>query len=224
MSSEDITGYNKIIAHPDKDEIIEKLAAGVSVRQIEAWLKAKYPGNKRCRISFMSLQSFRKNYLKLENDVLKQIQEERRTLALQKKREIEFQNVQKTSGYKVGLANYVQDSLIDYNNEILNIIEDCKEGIKNLKELNEDKGSHLNHQAIATYITRLQDMVQLHRKFIAEQEKKAGDKLEEDYDTLNQKMEILIESVKDAFAQTNPEGLSVFIQLVKDRMTSAGLV
>ena len=172
----------------------------------------------------MSLQSFRKNYLKLESDILKQIQQERSQLAVQKKREIEFENVQKTSGYKVGLANYVQDSLIDYNSEILNIIEDCKEGIRHLKELNENKGSHLNHQGIATYITRLQDMVQLHRKFVTEQEKKAGDRLEEDYDTLNKKMEILIESVKDAFAQTNPEGLSVFIQLVKERMTSAGLV
>lgn len=224
MSSDEITGYNKIMAHPDKDEIIEKLTAGISVRQIEAWLKAKYPGTKRHRISFMSLQSFRKNYLKLESDVLKQIQTERQQLAIQKKREIEFENVQRTSGYKIGIANYVQDSLIDYNSEILNIIEDCKEGIRHLKELNENKGSHLNHQAIATYITRLQDMVQLHRKFVSEQEKKADDRLEEDYETLNKKMEILIESVKDAFAQTNPEGLSVFIHLVKERMTGAGLV
>ena len=37
---------SKVIRHPDKDELIKMLLNGDSVKQIEAWLKKKYPRSK----------------------------------------------------------------------------------------------------------------------------------------------------------------------------------
>jgi len=218
-----ITGYTKIINHPDKDYIVEQLIGGVSTRQLEAWLKGKYPTIKKNHVSFVSLQSFRKNYLKIEDEALRQLQKERRQLQVDKKHEQEQEKVQKIQSYQVGLANYVQDSLIDYNAEILGLIDECKDGIRSLKDLNLGKGSHLNHQAIAAYVGKLQDVVQMHSKMVEAQNKKNSGRLEEDYEQLNKKMEILVEAVKEAFNQTNPEGLFLFVSLVKAKMTEAGL-
>jgi hypothetical protein len=58
---------------------------------------------------------------------------------------------------------------------------------------------------------------------VKDQEKKAGNRLADDYDSLTKKMEIIISSVKEAFNQTNPEALPVFLQLVKEKMQEAGL-
>lgn len=221
--SSNVTGYTKIISHPDKDELVEKLIAGVPVRQIEAWLRSKYAKNKKLQVSFVSLQSFRKNYLNIEAEALKELQKERRQLQVIKKQEQDQERVQKIQTYQAGLANYVQSSLIDYNAEMLGLIDECKDGIRHLKDLNINKGLHLNHVAIAAYIGRLQDVIQMHNKMVTDQEKRQGNKLEEDYEQLNKKMEILIEAVREAFSQTNPEGLFTFVQLVKTKMEAAGL-
>jgi predicted ATP-binding protein involved in virulence len=219
-----VIGYQKIMSHPDKNEIIMRMSTGDTTRKVEGWLKNKYAKNKALQLSFVSLQSFRKNYLNLYGDTLKQIQEERKKLQVVKRREQEQENVQKVEAYQVGLANYVQESIIDYNREILGLIEECKEGVRSLKDINAAKSSHLNHQAIAAYIGRLQDVIQMHAKMLSDQEKKQGNRLQEDYVQLNKKMEILIDAVKEAFTQTNPEGLTLFVEIVRDKMTQAGLV
>ena len=218
-----ITGYDKIINHPDKDEIIEKLIAGDSVRQVSQWLKQKYPSTKKNEISFVSLQSFRKNYLNLEKDVLKDLQKERKQFQIQKREEGRQDQVSYVQTYQAGLNNYVQESLIDYNAEMLTMLKKVKDGIDHLDILNDEKGSHLNHQAISAYLKDYKSLLELHHKMLEDQKKTEGDKLEEDYELLTKRMDLLIESVKEAFVQTNPEGLTVFIQLVKEKMQDAGL-
>jgi len=65
----------KIIKHVDKEEIIEQVTNGESVRGIASWLKNKYPNNKSLWLSSVTLQKFRKDKLQLEGKVLKDIQE-----------------------------------------------------------------------------------------------------------------------------------------------------
>ena len=89
--------------------------------------------------------------------------------------------------------------------------------------MNNNKGSHLNHQAITAYIARLQGVVELHHKMVKDQEKKVSNRLADDYETLSKKLEIIVGAVKEAFNQTNPEALPVFLQLVKEKMLEAGL-
>jgi hypothetical protein len=223
MSEAKVIGYDKINAHPDKDEIIQRLIAGDSTRNIEAWLKSKYPYEKKKHISYVALQSFRKNYLNLEADALKQIQKQRKDALMQRKFEIENEAVKKTAAYQIGISNYVQDSIIDYNQEMLELIENCKEGVRSLKEANSNKNSHLNHQAITSYLTKLQGVIELHHKIVKDQEKKAGNRLADDYQTLEKKMQVIVTAVKEAFNQTNPEALPLFLQIVKEKMSEAGI-
>jgi hypothetical protein len=223
MDNPKTTGYSKIQTHPDKEEILQRLLGGDSVRNIESWLKQKYPYAKDKQISFMSLQSYRKTYLNLDNKVIKDLQKERKQLVIAKRQEDRLEMVQQTKAYQTGLANYVQDSLIDYNAEMLKMMQEIGDGIEQLKDINATKSSHLNHQAIATYLNQYKGIIEMHHKLIKDQEKRVGNKLESDYETLNKKMSILIDAVKDAFNQTNPDGLFVFLRLVKEKMQAAGI-
>lgn len=217
------TGFKKITEHPDKDAIVEKLIGGESTRNIEKWLKQKHPYNKKLQVSYMSLQSFRKNHLKLDSQILRDLQQERKDLQVQKRQEQEHASVQHMHAYKAGLANYVQDSLIDYNQEILMMMEQCRHGIEQLQEMNDSKGSHLNHQALAVYVEKYKSVIEMHHKMIEAQKKAEGDRLSEDYEALNKKMEILVAAVKEAFNQTNPEGLFLFVDIVKNKLREAGI-
>lgn len=217
------TGFSKIQNHPDKDEIVEKLIAGVAVRKIDSWLKQKYPHNKKLHVSYMSLQSYRKNYLNIEGTVIKDLQQKRKDLQQAKRLEQQQEEVKSSVVYQQGLNSFVQDSLLDYNAEILKMMEEINDGIDNLKELNQQKSSHLNHQALASYLEKYKAVIEMHHKMVQAQEKKAGDQLEQDYEVLTKKIEVLTDAVKQAFNETNPEGLPVFLQIVKEKMNEAGL-
>ena len=221
--SKNITGFNKIQNHPNKDEIVEKLIAGESLRKIEAWLKQKYANNKKNQVSYISLQNYRKGYLNIASEALKDLQQRRRDQQLAKREEQRQEAVAFMPAYQQGMANYVQDSLIDYNQEILSLLQEAREGIDSLKELNSNKGSHLNHTAITGYLTTYKSIIEMHSKLVADQEKKAGDRLTEDAEALNKKMEILVEAVKEVFTETYPEGLTVFVEKVREKMVAAGL-
>ena len=218
-----VTGFKKISSHPDKEEIVQKLLAGYSVKEVEAWTKKKYPHNNKLHVSYMSLQSYRKNYLKIDEKVIKDLQEQRKQMMIIRRRETEQEVVENSRSYQAGLANYVQDSLIDYNVEIKRLMEECLDGISQLKDLNIKKNSHLNHQAITSYLTKYQDVISMHSKMIKEQEKKVGNQIHADYAELQSKLTIMADCVKQAFSETNPEGLLVFTNLLKEKLTEAGL-
>ena len=61
---------NKVLRHPDKEEIIKMLLNGESVKEVERWIKKKHPRSRRLQISYMTLQKFRAENLNLKGDVL----------------------------------------------------------------------------------------------------------------------------------------------------------
>ena len=68
---------NKVLRHPDKEEIIKMLLNGESVKEVERWIKKKQPRSKRLQISYMTLQKFRAENLNLKGDVLDDIKNRR---------------------------------------------------------------------------------------------------------------------------------------------------
>lgn len=216
--------FRKVFQHSDKDEIIERLISGESVRQVEAWLKQKYGTQKKKQVSFVTLQKFRSQYLNIEADVLKDLQKQRKALELSRREEARVEQVKTATSYQASMTNYVQSSLIDYNQMILSLLNQCNAGIERLRDLDENKGTHLNHVAIAGYLGKIQDIMVMYNKMMNEQEKKSAGKVEADYETLKRQLEILKEVIKEVFLETNPEGLPIFSAKVRDRMLQAGLL
>jgi len=67
----------RVLEHPDKDEIISKLIIDIPEKDINDWLQVKYsnPGESKFIISKNSLKEFKDNYLdiyaKIKEDILK---------------------------------------------------------------------------------------------------------------------------------------------------------
>ena len=68
---------SKVLRHPDKEDIIARLISGDSVKEVDNWLKSKYPRKKRLHISYMTLQKFRSEHLNLRGEVLEDIKNKR---------------------------------------------------------------------------------------------------------------------------------------------------
>ena len=67
--------FEKILTHPDKNKILKMLKDGHGVRKVEAFLRDKYPGNKKLIITAPSLQRFRKEHLNIEGKALEVIKD-----------------------------------------------------------------------------------------------------------------------------------------------------
>ena len=218
--------FTKILNHPDKNEIVEKLVAGESTRRIEYWLKQKYPHNTKNQVSYMTLHNFRMKELDLKGSALKEIAKERKEQEVARFQIQQTEKVEKIQSFRVALANYVQNDIIDYNNEILMLLADMKQGIEKLKEVDENRPgkSHLNHGIINDYIRNIQGLMTMHQKFVNDQEKRMKGNSQQDLEKLKQEMGILKEAIKEAFNRTNPEAFPMFVQIMKEKMNEAGIV
>ncbi len=104
----------------DKEEIIERLTNGESVRGMESWLKEKYPNNKSLWLSSVTLQTFRKNKLQLNGKVLKDIQEVGRTQKQQIEEQDRQQQLEASNAYNKKLQEIV-GSKLDVARKILQL-------------------------------------------------------------------------------------------------------
>ena len=108
----------KVLNHPDKEEIITALTEGVSVRELEAKLKEKYANNKKLWLSSVTLQAFRKNYLKLDGKVLKDLQETGRVQKQVVEEQHRQHQLEQSDAYNKKL-NEIVDSKLDVARKIL---------------------------------------------------------------------------------------------------------
>jgi hypothetical protein len=58
--------FKKILNHPSADLIVRRLRSGVGVRKVEKEIKELYPNDKNKWITSLTLQTFRKEHLKMK--------------------------------------------------------------------------------------------------------------------------------------------------------------
>lgn len=213
--------FRKILTHPDKSEIVERLAGGHSVRQVEAWLRKKYPSQPKMQISFVSLQSFRKQYLKLEADDIVKIQQERNLVSRTYHESRELEEIRSCEGYKKA-RNLLDENLIDYNNTLVDLLAMCQTGIDELKVIDNPKALPRKHEVLSKYISQILGLVESHHKILERQEKKVGNQVEKDYEVLKSQVNILKEATKETFREMAPELLPIFVQKLKEKIEAKG--
>jgi len=113
----------KVSLHPNKEEIIEKLVNGESIREIVKWLDAKYgksPKLHHLKVSLPTLQAFRKEVLKLDGQVLKDLQEQRKKQDAELEAGVIKQAVTSTNAYRDRL-NKIADKHLDVATKIIQL-------------------------------------------------------------------------------------------------------
>jgi len=154
----------KLLTHPDRDQIVSKLASGESVRNIADWLKVKYPNDIQNQISSSALDVFRKEKLNINGIVLNDI---KATIKEQQLVELntEFdKSIKRNKKYQEKI-NEVVDMQIDWKKKLLGIMNAIEGRMEQLYDKNQENAGDLRiDNTLLRYVKEVREMIQEIRK------------------------------------------------------------
>lgn len=207
---------NKVSKHPDKEEIIKKLLNGDSVKQVESWIKGKYPKNKRYHISYMSLQNFRTNHLNIKGDLLEDIKNRRK----QNQEELDNQETKlilsSSSEYQKKLDEIVSTE-IDVNRKLLEMEKLISSRLEYYFNIIMAGGSTKHDKVFLEYLNAMRAIMQDWKKYV---EGVADKKIEHNISVqiVDAQVKIMKEAMYDVLREMDPELILIFMEKLNKRM------
>jgi hypothetical protein len=210
----------KIMKHPDKEEIIEMLNNGESVRGIEDNLKKKYPNNKNLWLSSVTLQKFRKDKLQLEGKVLKDIQEAGRVHKQQLEEQDRQQALEASNAYNKKL-NEIVDSKLDVARKIMEldtIIETRMEYWFNAVSSGEESASK-GDKELRQFMDRQMALLAQYKKFVEGLADKTVD-YNINVTVMHEQIGIIRDVIRECIADFEPEQAMLFMEKLNKRLSN----
>jgi hypothetical protein len=208
---------NKIVRHPDKDELIKMLLNGDSVKAIEAWLKKKYPRSKRHHISYMTLQKFRADQLNIKGDLLEDL----------KKKQKSDELISMNAEIKLAVS-----SSSEYQKKIEEIVSNEMDVARKLLEMEKlisarmefyfnavSKGENINNDRVfLEYLNTMRTVMQDWKKYV---EGFADKKVEHNVNVnvINDQLKIVKEVVLEILKDMDPSLVLIFVEKLNMRMS-----
>ena len=207
----------KVLAHPDKENIIKLLLEGESVKSVESWLKEKYPRKKRMHISYMTLQKFRSDHLNLRGEVLDDIKN-RRIEVDKEAAEAEARMIVKNSSAYLQKIDEIASTELDVAKRLLEMDALINSRIEFYFNVLQNGGSIKEDKVFIDYINTMKSLMQDWKKYI---EGFADQKIEHNINinVINEHARILRESVMDILSELHPELVSKFVTRLNSRLS-----
>ena len=207
---------SKVLRHPDKESIIKKLLSGDSVKEVERWLKTKYPRTKRLHISYMTLQKFRSENLDLRGDVLEEVKN-RRSDADKDAIESEAKMIIASSSAYQDKISEIADAELDVTRRLLEMDKLINSRIKYYYNLLSDGGTIKEDKIFLEYINTMKGIMQDWKKYI---EGVADKKIEHNINVnvVNEHASALKMAVLDVLSELNPELIPIFVNKLNIKM------
>lgn len=208
----------KILKHPDKEEIIELLNNGESVRSIEAKFQKKYPNNKSLHLSSVTLQKFRKDHLQLEGKVLKDIQEAGRTQKQIEEEQDRQLQLEASDAYKKKI-NEIADSKLDVARKILEldkIIETRMEYWFNAVASGEETASK-GDKELRQFMDRQMNLLGQYKKFVEGMADRTIDH-NVNITVFNDQVTVIRDVIRECIADFEPERAMLFMEKLTKRL------
>lgn len=210
----------KILSHPDKEDIIQMLTSGESTRSVEEKLKSKYPNDKSKHISWITLQNFRKEHLKLEGKVLQDIQD----AAAVQKRQIEEtmrqRQLEAVDAYK-NKINEIADSKLDVARKILQldaVIESRMEYWYNMVASGEETAAKGDNE-LRKFITQQMELLGQYKKFVEGMADKTIDH-NININVMNDQIAVIREVIRECMAEFGPDKAMMFMERLNNKLNS----
>lgn len=207
---------SKVLRHPDKESIIKKLLSGDSVKEVERWLKTKYPRTKRLHISYMTLQKFRSENLDLRGDVLEEVKN-RRSDADKDAIESEAKMIIASSSAYQDKISEIADAELDVTRRLLEMDKLINSRIKYYYNLLSDGGTIKEDKIFLEYVNTMKGIMQDWKKYI---EGVADKKIEHNINVnvVNEHASALKMAVLDVLSELNPELIPIFVNKLNIKM------
>ena len=206
----------KILNHPDKETVISKLLEGDSVKEVERWLKEKYPRTRRLHISYMTLQKFRAEHLNIKGEVLDDIKNKRGEIDREATEAEARMIIKASSSYQQKLEE-IASSELDVTRRLLEMDKLINSRIEYYYNLLQEGGSLREDKIFIEYINTMKALMQDWKKYI---EGVADKKIEHNINisVVNEQARILKEAVLDVLQELKPELVSVFVDRLDVKM------
>jgi len=207
---------SKILNHPDKERIIEKLLSGESVKEIETWLEKKYPRSKRLHISYMTLQKFRSENLNIKGEVLEDIKN-KKTEIDKKHLEIETKMIVQNSNAYQKKIDEIASSELDVTRRLLEMDRLVNSRIEYYFNMLETGGSIKEDRIFLEYVNTMKSLMQDWKKYI---EGFADKKIEHNINIniVNEHAKILKETILEILREMDPKLISIFVEKLNYKM------
>ena len=199
----------KILNHPDKEEVIKKLLEGDSVKEVERWLKEKYPRTRRLHISYMTLQKFRGEHLNLKGEVLDDIKNRRGEID-KEATEAEARMIIKASSSYQQKIEEIATSELDVAKRLLELDSLINSRIEYYYNLLQEGGSLREDKIFIEYINTMKTLMQDWKKYI---EGVADKKIEHNINisVVNEQARVLKEAVLEVLQELSPNLIPIFV-------------
>lgn len=210
----------KVAYHPDRDEIIERLLSGESVNTVASWLKAKYPNKQRNQISYLTLQRFRKDHLKLQGEVLREIKQTSHALTTERIVAQREAALVESKPYEAAKLKIAQD-VLSREQLILDIQDKCWQRIKMLES---EELNYKTETVLVQYISELRQLMSDYHKMLVDMEKleKKGNASQVNVQIVQEQAEEQVNTmktvVKEVLQEMSPELIPVFLEKIKERL------
>jgi cysteinyl-tRNA synthetase len=208
---------NKILRHPDKEFIVEKLTSGVSIREMSEIMKKKYPKTPKYHISPATIQEFRKNYLKVSDETLDAIkqdaQKKENETAIEKKRA----KIQSSTAYQQKLEEAMNDE-IDVTKKLVQLEKLISSRIEYFFNSLDQGGSTREDRVMLEYMKQMQEVLRDWKKFV----EGVADKTVEhniNINVVNEQVNVLKGVVYEVLREMDPALIPVFIEKLNARLS-----
>lgn len=207
----------KILVHPDKEQIIKWMTEGMSIREIKYRLDQKYFKRKRLRLSIPTLNNFRKFDLKLDKKVLDDIRMAKEDTEREKEVETRLSN---SVTYKDKI-NEIADTHLDVARKIVQldqIIETRLEYWYNALTKGEASPSTADKE-MRQYMDRQMVLLQQYKKFV----EGVADKTVEhnvNITVLNDQLDMIKGVIKDVLRELDSETSIKFMDMFNKKLNS----
>lgn len=210
--------FSKIIKHPEKRKIIKWLSDGMGVREVERRLKEKYPNDKSFQITAPTLQKFRKQYLKIEGEVLKEIKHMRDEGGVSKAEDLTEKEIHQLPAYKKKLLEAAEFH-VDLQKEISELVVLSKGRLEVMynKVMSEEGLSTNQEKNLQNWFKLSLEMLDKHAKYV----EKIGEKTGEtniNITLIEDQVGIIKEAIKEIIMELEPGLAMKFIDKINGKM------
>ena len=206
----------KILKHPDKKIIVEKLIKGESTREIESWLKEKYPNESRLHITYMTLQKFRKSNLDLHGDILDDIKNKRAEISNEQAEEEKRELLLNSSAYRDKI-NQIADTELNVTKRMLELDAIIQARLEYYYNMLMSGGSFKEDKLFLEYINTMRSLLQDWKKYI---EGFADKRVENNISVtiVNQQINILKNAITETLQELDPQYTNLFLDKLNSKI------
>lgn len=212
----------KVLTHPRKEEITNRLLKGQSPASVAKWLRTTYNRDKGFWLSKMTLQAYRTNFLNLTGEVLDDVKKEYAEEIKKQKEEQALQKVQKMEAYqsaKTEVAQGLALQIRDTQNQLQSIWDQVHERLEILRV---QKTSHLNDKVMVEYFRLLKDCLKESHEVAQELRADQSTTIDINVAELTKELRLIKAALRETFAELpDPDLWRVFFDKFKGKMENA---